>query len=427
MSEYKQIQYPLSVKWDATVKTGDFNAETTYGYFVDNTSAVVTATLPANPAVGDQVAFKDYAETFATNNLIIARNGSNIQGQANDSLLETNRGAGVLVYVDSTQGWVYQQQSNASDNVDVAFVAATGGTITTSGDYKIHTFTSSGTFTVTCAGNSAGSNTVDYWVIAGGGGGGDGGNDGGAVFSAGGGGAGGFRESVPSPAAWSASPLANPGGSLPVSAQGYPVTVGGGGAGAPSSLARGVNGSPSVFSTITSAGGGGGGSGRCHPNPAIGDGASGGSGGGGGNGPSPKSPYAGGTGNSPPVSPPQGAPGGLGDPDGSTRGAGGGGGAVDPGSNYSSPNFGGPGGNGTSSSITGSPLTKGGGGGGGSESSGKQGAGGPGGGGRGGSPPSTPSLSGTANTGGGGGGGGGLLGNGSSGGSGIVVIRYKFQ
>ena len=55
--------------------------------------------------------------------------------------------------------------------VDAVFIAATGGTITTSGDFKIHTFTSSGTFEVTTLGNSAGSNTVEYLVVAGGGGG----------------------------------------------------------------------------------------------------------------------------------------------------------------------------------------------------------------------------------------------------------------
>ena len=48
---------------------------------------------------------------------------------------------------------------------------ATGGTVTTyssgGNDYKVHTFTSNGTFTI-----SAGSGNVDYLVIAGGGGGG---------------------------------------------------------------------------------------------------------------------------------------------------------------------------------------------------------------------------------------------------------------
>jgi hypothetical protein len=42
--------------------------------------------------------------------------------------------------------------------------------LTCCGDYKIHTFTGPGTFTVTCAGNPLGSNTVDYLVVAGGGG-----------------------------------------------------------------------------------------------------------------------------------------------------------------------------------------------------------------------------------------------------------------
>jgi hypothetical protein len=36
-------------------------------------------------------------------------------------------------------------------------VVATGGTITCCGDFKIHTFTGPGTFTVTCAGNPQGS------------------------------------------------------------------------------------------------------------------------------------------------------------------------------------------------------------------------------------------------------------------------------
>jgi hypothetical protein len=51
------------------------------------------------------------------------------------------------------------------------FIVATGGTISTCGDYKIHTFTGPGTFTVSCVGNPAGSDSVDYLVVAGGGGG----------------------------------------------------------------------------------------------------------------------------------------------------------------------------------------------------------------------------------------------------------------
>jgi hypothetical protein len=71
------------------------------------------------------------------------------------------------------------------------FIIATGGTVTNCGDYKIHTFTSDGTFSVTNKGKPTGSNSVDYLVVAGGGG-----VAGSPDVGAGGGGAGGFRVSI---------------------------------------------------------------------------------------------------------------------------------------------------------------------------------------------------------------------------------------
>ena len=54
-------------------------------------------------------------------------------------------------------------------------VEATGGnTILTCGNFKTHIFTADGNFVVTSGGSSAGSNTVEYLVVAGGAGGGDG-------------------------------------------------------------------------------------------------------------------------------------------------------------------------------------------------------------------------------------------------------------
>lgn len=298
--------------------------------------------------------------------------------------------------------------SNLQNKSNVRFVAATGGTVTTVGDYKIHTFTSSGTFTVTDAGTPAGSDVVDYWVLAGGGTGGGRGNRGG-----GGGGAGGWRESVPSPAAWTASPKAASGGGLPVSITSYPITVGAGGASS-GGEADGNQGSPSTFSTITSAGGGLGGSGG-----GVGtNGSPGGSGGG-------NSGYDGGgqrAGNDPPVSPPQGNPSGTADTSHvGTHGAGGGG-AISAGSNQD-------GGNGTTTSITNSPLTKAGGGGGGGNPGGpgtnRFGTGGSGGGTDGRPDDGSNSTSAAANSGSGTGGTG--TGASGTGGSGIVVLRYKFQ
>lgn len=391
-----------SVNWDTTPKTTGFTAVSGNGYFCNTTSAAFTVTLPATPAAGDIVAIADYANTAATNNITVGRNSVNIDGEAVDATIKINGQVYTLVYVDATEGWKTVGQT-FNQITTKEFVAATGGTITTCGNYKIHTFTGPGTFTVTSAGNPAGSAAVDYMIVAGGGGGG--------TDGAGGGGAGGFRESVPSPAAWTASPLANPGGALPVSVQGYPITVGGGGATQPSSC-NGANGTPSIFSTITSTGGGGGGRTPASANP-------GGSGGG------PRGcAVATGSGNTPPVAPPQGQPGGT-NPTPSTGSAGGGGATV-AGSSGSSPQAG-PGGAGATTLISGSPTTYAGGGGGGNDQPGNFGSGGPGGGGNGGQRCGADAVNGTTNTGGGGGGGGVNTPAGGAGGSGIVVIRYKFQ
>jgi hypothetical protein len=93
--------------WQA-VKSGNFNVTVKEGYFVDTTSTAITATLPASPVIGDFVSFIDYAGTFDTNNLTIARNGKNIQGVAEDLIVATERAGLTLVFVDNTQGWLLQ-------------------------------------------------------------------------------------------------------------------------------------------------------------------------------------------------------------------------------------------------------------------------------------------------------------------------------
>jgi hypothetical protein len=399
------------IAWQSTVQYNNITLESGKGYFINTTAGPTTMTLPSSPSAGDFVALKDYAGTFGTNALTIDRNGSNIQGAANNSKLETNRASVVLIYVDSTEGWIYTVENNVADLEGATYISASGGTETTSGDYKIHTFTSTGTFTVNSVGNSKGGGTgASYLVVAGGAG------AGGSVGA--GGGAGGLREGKNSGDPYSASPLNAPAG-LTLSAQAYPVTVGGGGAG---SSSNGASGASSVFSTITSAGGGGGAIGV--PSDAS-AGVAGGSGGGGSGGNDGSSSGSGGAGNTPPVSPPQGNTGGNGGT--WSYGSAGGGGAGAVGSNGGggpgAPTFSGAGGNGVSSSINGSAVTRSGGGGGGSNGT-TAGAGGSGGGGAGANSGSGTAA--TANT-GGGGGGSAFITSGASGGSGVVIIRYKYQ
>ena len=54
----------------------------------------------------------------------------------------------------------------------IVYMDASGGTITTSGNYRFHKFTSSGTFTVNTVASGGASTTVDYLIVAGGGAGG---------------------------------------------------------------------------------------------------------------------------------------------------------------------------------------------------------------------------------------------------------------
>ena len=393
-----------SVSWNTTPITANTTATAGVGFFGNTSGGAFILTLPSSPSAGDIVAVKDYANTFDTNALTIARNGEKIQGGTTDMTLNTEGLAITLFYVDSTKGWM-QINDSTSDNF-AQYITATGGTITSTPTCKIHTFTSPGTFAVSNAGNPSGSNELSYMVVAGGGGSASA-NPGDA---SGGGGAGGFREGKSSQTCYTASPAA--GSAITAAVQSYTVTIGAGQPGP-------TNGSDSVFGSITSSGGG---SGRL-----SGAGIAGGSGGGGGNG----SNANGGAGNTPPVSPSQGFAGGDGlevnhAPANYYGGGGGGGSAVGV---DSTPSGSGAGGAGHGTGINPAPgvgepgpsgsLRYFAGGGGGSLSpprpTNNPAAGGVGGGG-------DQGADGAANT---GGGAGGQIGTDRVGGSGIVIIRYK--
>jgi VCBS repeat-containing protein len=73
-------------------------------YFVDTTAAR-TLTLPASPTLGDTIVIYDATGTAATNNITIARNGSNINGVADNAIIDVNQASSIFVYTGSTVGW----------------------------------------------------------------------------------------------------------------------------------------------------------------------------------------------------------------------------------------------------------------------------------------------------------------------------------
>src|SRR6056300_472757 len=133
---------PLNTQWQA-VKTGDFTAVAGEGYFVDTTSAAVEVTLPASPSAGDVVVLKDYARTWGTNAVTIA--SALFDGSTSTASFSTSGQTVTLVYMDGTKGWSIVNDDTTT-NLGPEFIAATGGTIATSGDYKIHSFTGDGCF-----------------------------------------------------------------------------------------------------------------------------------------------------------------------------------------------------------------------------------------------------------------------------------------
>lgn len=275
-----------------------------------------------------------------------------------------------------------------------AFAQATGGSIETDGNFTVHTFTSSGTFTVP---DGLSLNDVDYLVVGGGGGGG--------VLAGGGGGGGGVVT----------------GTEATVSAGMHSITVGAGGSGGECTgfddSTRGESGGSSQFSTFASALGGGGGGSYNRSDFGLWSGQNGGSGGG------ASHDVNGIPGSGQPGQGYDGAAGTRGSGDSSGGGGGGAGGAGQAGTMTAAGN----GGVGVSNSITGGSVFYGGGGGGGGDERGNTatpGAGGNGGGGAGG-------ANGVNGFGGGGGGGPTYVSEipcaSGAGGSGVVIIRYDMK
>jgi len=300
----------------------------------------------------------------------------------NKTVPTMSTGANSDIYTFRYDGTYYY--GVADQNLAANLITATGGTVTHVGNQEIHTFTSSGTFTVT---NAPSGSTVEILVVGGGG-------SGGSAQASGGGGGGGIIHNT----------------SYSVTATSYTVTIGAGGTA--TSNNNGNVGGNTVFNDQTAGGGGAGGFSSGSATAGGAGSATNGSGGGGGftkaGGAAAGSGFAGGAGTS----------------SGSVA-AGGGGGAGGVGA-AASGSTGGNGGNGAAYSTSGSSVTYAGGGGGGTNS-GTPGSGGTGGGGAGISTTGT-ATSGTANTGGGGGGSGGAsAGTSGAGGSGIVIVSFQYQ
>lgn len=355
-----------------------------YSSYNSSANQSITLGLGLNAAVDNNIAYQyvlGVGGNASGQNLSLT---SKRNGISDLTILSVNT-AGQITINNLSTGAVYSNSGTLTNAAPL--ITATGGTIVTTGGFKYHTFTSSGTFQVT-----AGSGLIEVFVLGGGGAGG--GDFSGGSFYAGGGGSGGG--------------LYNPAYYVEVGS--YTVVIGGGGV--PNTLSNGFggDGGNSVFGNITALGGGGGSRGNGDSTTTY-VGRNGGSGGGGGS-----SNGVGGTST-------QSITNGVayGNNGAIGQGIGGGGGGL--GSQPIPGGFGGIG-----KYILNQANRIGGGGGAGSFSNLGNNAfdgGGKGGYWNGSNDSNSGGTAGTANTGGGGGGLGYPTGVGGAGGSGIVIVKYK--
>ena len=88
-----------------TAKTANYTAVAGDRILADTSGGAWTLTLPASPAVGDEIHILDSTASFDNNNLTVARNSLKIQALTADLTLTTESTGIGLVYMSSTYGW----------------------------------------------------------------------------------------------------------------------------------------------------------------------------------------------------------------------------------------------------------------------------------------------------------------------------------
>lgn len=376
----------------------------------DDAESVSSEVEYTEPIVPEEIPVEETLESTVTDNGIELTWSSDETDGEFIVYRDTNSGTTGTDYtqIDTVPAFTFNQYLDSSVSsgeryyyrTEYSFIDAVGGNefdVTIDGvDYRIHEFTSDGTFTVN---QISSDKTVDVLIVGGGGSGGSD-NEGG-----GGGGAGGMIDTTTDTSI----------DSLSLTERNYSVSVGQGGFSVTPNKA-GNNGGNSSFAGLVALGGGGGGG---HETDGGGVAKDGGSGGGGASQDSNlTSGRLGGNGLQPTSS-----SGGYGNDGGDTTfdsiDAGAGGGGAGSSGQDETADRAGDGGDGKISSITGNDIYYAGGGGGSVRNFDPEGAGGLGGGGDG--------SDGTGQSGvdGKGGGGGSGRSESGSGGDGIVLIRYK--
>lgn len=96
------VSAPVSGGLQYSVRTTNYQASDKEGVLADTSGGAFSVVLPASPSTGDQVVVADSGGAFGTNNLTVGRNGSTIEGVAQDFVLDINNVSVQFVYDGAT-------------------------------------------------------------------------------------------------------------------------------------------------------------------------------------------------------------------------------------------------------------------------------------------------------------------------------------
>jgi len=95
------VSYKLEINVSISTNT---NLVAGRRYFVDTTAAR-TLTLPASPAVGNEIVVIDATGTAGTNNITINSNSGKINGTVQNLTIDVDGAGASLIYTGATYGW----------------------------------------------------------------------------------------------------------------------------------------------------------------------------------------------------------------------------------------------------------------------------------------------------------------------------------
>lgn len=108
VNTYTQAEINTLINANKYIDPLSISANTTLAakkrYFVTSASAL-TLTLPASPALNDEIQILDASGNASTYNITVARNGNLINGNAGNLIIDNNGGWYTLLYTGATYGW----------------------------------------------------------------------------------------------------------------------------------------------------------------------------------------------------------------------------------------------------------------------------------------------------------------------------------